>query len=901
MQYINKQIRSKSWRLLFSAGIILIGCVMMLIYFTHNVVGLTQNANLTITSVDDQATFSPQKSKTLTLTNAVDPTQPVTLKLPQGVSVDWTVTKALWGVDHQATATGESLIADDQTLTAKTEQGQTTLTFTWPKATAMTSTAKMTFALSMATDVKTVALAPTIGTATIGTTLNLVLKDDQASIPSSASAASGSSSASSIASPPTKSAKALLAPAPTADPNGVLTVASGNSSYIFADDAQIPVLVTNTKTPGAAVTIGLGGTTLDWGATYRAWKAWDDSTTSNDSFTELTTASGASLKVSTQNNQQVLTMYLPTAGAHANTAPFTVKPTAGLANFTLTPQFADGTKGQSQKWTHMTMADPDSEESMLYAWLEKKVGNKYPETTNFAVGDTGVVETRFENLDDRSGIVQLAAATTLDFSATTIEKNADTTITKTSTTTGNRVTYTYTIVETSTTGISHTSHVTVIYDQTANRIYISSPDNASPVFKFFFTVNSGGGNSGYMISAYMSDGSDGQAWTMNVTGDVTPAEERVQIHKVDASNPETNLSGATFTLKDTNDTTDSQQSTATNDNGLTTIVPKNSGVRTLQLTETTAPPGYNVSKTVYEVQWSKLTGITKVRQGEDPWDTTTKDGMVSVKDNQILFKDSKTGQITVQAYDRSTDTMLSTQTYIGDNGQSLSTAHPGANVPATHEGLTIWGSTMGDVTGEIDPYDPDNLPDPVFSSNAQTLTYVYDLAMFELDPDDSLEFGQFSPDPSETNYTIGTHARFTGQQLPFGVTVIDRIGVSGWQLSVQQNDQFKGDVNQLPLTDASLWFKNLQIQDESQAGIGNTQFNTIDNFTLTPGATPKTLVKATTTATQLSQSVPSQTWRINFGDATTGGNSVGLNVPTSTARSRQHYSTTLTWTADQLP
>ena len=907
MQFKHKQVRSTYWRLLFGAGILLSGLVLMLIYLSQNVVGLTENANLAITSTDNQNTFISEKSKSLTLNNAVDPTQPVSLKLPEGVTVDWEATKALWGTDHPATSSAQALVADDQTLRADTNQNQTTLTFTWPQATATTTDAKLSFAIDVANDLKTVALQPTIGTATVGTTLKLTRQDQPSSASTSsiatsatatsASSSSASSSTASSAVTTSRRANALLARAATAAATGELSVATGNDSYIFADDAQIPVLVTNTKAPGAAVTIGLGGTTLDWSATYQAWKAWDDTTTVDDNFTQLTTASGASLTLSTQSSQQVLTLYLPTTGTHANTAPFTVNPTAGLANFTLTPQLADGTKGQSQQWTHMTMADPDSEESMLYAWLENTKGN---DATKFKVGATGVVHTRFENLDDRSGIVQLAAATTLDFSKTKIDTPADTTITKTTTTTSSGVTYQYTIVQT-TNGVSNTSHVTVTYDQAANRIYISSPDNASPEFYFYFTVASGGGNSGYKISAYMSDGSDGQSWDLKVTGDVTPAEERVQIRKVDAQSPETNLSGAIFTLSDTADSTDSQQSTATDTSGLTTIVPKNSGMRTLQLKETQAPTGYNVSSTVYEVQWSKLTGVTKVRQVGDAWDTTTKDGMVSVKDNQIVFKDSKTGQITVQAYDRSTDTVMSSQTYTGENGQSLSAAYPGANVPETHEGLTIWGSTMGDVSGDIDAYDPDNLPDPVFNSSAQTLTYIYDVAMFELDPDDTLEFGQFAPDSSETNYTIGTHARFTGQALPFGVTVTDRIGVGAWQLSVQQSSQFKGDSDQTPLTDASLWFKNLNIQDQSQAGIGSTQFTTVDAFTLTPGAAAKTLVKATTTLNQSDQTVPSQTWRINFGDANTGGRSIGLNVPATTTRLRQHYATTLTWTADQLP
>ncbi|MFD1483937.1 SpaA isopeptide-forming pilin-related protein [Lacticaseibacillus baoqingensis] len=894
-----RKFNQTSWRVkagaIFSAVLVLFGAVYAISQIAHPVVGLAEDPRLSVAANDAKETFTSQTPVAITVTNQVDPTATVSLQLPTGVSVDWTATQKLWGSDHAATQNGQALIAADQTLHVTTTPSGPVVTLAWPHQTA--ATVKLSLALQVAASVNTITLQPKIGTAVLGTKRVLTSTAAPAAAASStAAAATGSATTGTKAPAPAPAPTPQPAPAPT-PAGGTLSVTSGNASYLFADNSLIPVVVTNTQTPGAVVTVGLGGTTLDWAKTYQAWKAMDPSTTSNDDFTALTTDSGASLTLKTQAGQQVVALYMPTSGTHAGSVPLTVKPSAGLSDFTLTPVLADGTKGTAGQWRHITIIDPDTEESTLYAWLENTKGN---EATKFKVGATGVVHIRVENLTQHNAIVQLPAATTLDFSKTKLVAADNTTVTSKYTATATGGTYTYTLVHTSPDHTTNTSHVVVTYDQQDQRITVSSADGGGPELYFYFTINAGGGNSGYTVQAYMDDGIDGRTWTMQVTGDVTPAAERVQIKKVDAQTPTTTLAGAQFQLTDTQDASDDQTSAATDSSGLTTIVPKNAGVRTLRLKEVTAPPGYSTAPGTYEVQWSKLLGITAVRVPGETWAQRTSDGVLSVKDNQLTFNDSKTGQITVQEYDRSTHTMLATNTYTGENGQALTASHPGANVPATHEGLTIWGTTMGSVDGPLDPYAADNLPDPVFSATPQTLTYVYDRQMFELDPDATLEFGQFAPTATTENYLIGAHARATAQPLPFGATVIDRIGVGSWQLSVAQDDQFMHDSDQTPLTDARLWFKNLQVTSTGGNTAAMTQFQTQPQFTLVPKAKPTAIVSAKVAPTA-DETVGTQQWRVNFGSQTTGGQSVGLYVPNTTTRLNGHYSTVLTWTADQLP
>ncbi len=879
----------------------ILGALLVLLgltYATHQqqrVVGQAEDSRLSLTTTTAQKTYSSGIPLALSLTNQVDATATVSLALPEGVELDWAATQKLWGDDHPATRTGQDLVATAQALHVTTTQSGQTLTFSWPKATADTTNAKISFALNVPDTIGDMTLQPEIANTVLGTKLTLASAASSSSSTSSTSSSSSSSSSASATSVVTPKLRARSAAATPA--SGTLSITSGDDSYLFADGSVISAVVTNTQTPGAVVTIGLGGTTLNWAQTYQAWRAMDASTTSSDDFTKLTADNGASLTLSTQGGQQVVEIYVPTSGDSAGSVPLVLTPKASLSDVTLTPLLADGTKGTAGKWQHITIIDPDTEEANLYTWLENAKGN---DATKFAVGATGAVHIRVENLTNRNAVVQLAAATTLDLSKTKIVAGDNQKITKKSTTTATGAQIVYTIKETDPSGVVSTKHVTVVCNQKENRITVSSSDGGAPELYFYFTVNSGGGNSGYTIASYMDDGSDGRAWTMKVTGDVTPATERVQIKKVDAQDESQVLAGAKFQLTDTADATDDQTSAATDSTGLTTVVPKNAGTRTLALKEVTPPTGYGVATGTYEVQWSKLLGITAVRVPGDAWGTTTSDGVVSVKDNQLTFRDSKTGQITVQEYDRATNTVLATHTYTGENGQALSVAHPGANVPATHEGLTIWGTTMGAVDDSLDPYDANNLPDPIFGATAQTLTYVYDMQMFELDPDATLEFGQFSPTKVNENYLIGTQSRVTQQTIPYGATVIDRIGVGSWQLSVAQDAQFSHDSDRSELNDARLWFKNLQVTSAGGDASTSTQFQTKSHFTLVPGAQPTAIVSATVAPSDTG-TTGSQSWRVNFGTATTGGQSVGLYVPDTTTRLNGHYSTTLTWTADQLP
>ncbi|WP_461226069.1 SpaA isopeptide-forming pilin-related protein [Lacticaseibacillus suihuaensis] len=384
----------------------------------------------------------------------------------------------------------------------------------------------------------------------------------------------------------------------------------------------------------------------------------------------------------------------------------------------------------------------------------------------------------------------------------------------------------------------------------------------------------------------------------------------VTVQKTDAADATKVLPGAVFTLG--NATADQAPLTlpTTDADGLAGSTVSGSGDRILTLREQTAPQDYLLNTADYELQWSATQGVTAVRLADDSdWGTASSDGVLQLgADGHLLFADRakpKTGTITVQDLDRATGAVMRTQTFSGPIDAPLSAAATGANLPGQHTGLTLWGSTMDPTLATaLDPYDAANPPDPHFAAAAQTLTYVFDLPFFELNPDPTIEFGTFAPDQTDANYQLGTHAATTGQPLPFGVSVIDRTGVAGWAVSVQEDGQFQNGDHEL--TDATLWFKNLNVQAAGSEGGGNSAytFTTTAAFTLTPTTAPQTIVQAQLTpeaAAAATTAPTTRAWRLNFGDAASGGESVGLHVPATTARHLGRYHTTVTWTASSLP
>ncbi|WP_262315286.1 SpaA isopeptide-forming pilin-related protein [Lacticaseibacillus parakribbianus] len=420
--------------------------------------------------------------------------------------------------------------------------------------------------------------------------------------------------------------------------------------------------------------------------------------------------------------------------------------------------------------------------------------------------------------------------------------------------------------------------------------------------------------------AVLVSGTDGRWGTTSSDGVVSvnadhtltfrDSQLTVTVQKTAAEDATKVLPGAIFTLGNATAAQAAVTLPATDADGLAGSTVSGSGDRILTLREQTAPRDYLLNAADYELQWSATQGVTAVRlAGDSVWATASSDGVLQLgADGRLLFADQaepKTGTITVQDLDRATGAVMRTQTFSGPIDAPLSSAATGANLPGQHSGLTLWGSTMDPTLATaLDPYDAANPPDPRFAATAQTLTYVFDLPFFELNPDPTIEFGTFAPDQTDANYQLGTHSATTGQPLPFGISVIDRTGVAGWAVSVQEDGQFQNGDHEL--TDAKLWFKNLNVQAAGSEGGGSSAytFTTTAAFTLTPTTAPQTIVQAQLTpeaAATATTAPTTRAWRLNFGDATSGGQSVGLHVPATTARHLGHYRTTVTWTASSLP
>lgn len=294
-----------------------------------------------------------------------------------------------------------------------------------------------------------------------------------------------------------------------------------------------------------------------------------------------------------------------------------------------------------------------------------------------------------------------------------------------------------------------------------------------------------------------------------------------------------------------------------------------------------------------------------------------------------------TGKVIFRYVDRASDMAKPTEiapevTVSGDVGKHVSEINADPIRPKAIDGYTVVDqATSTDLTSAT--FDQASVVDPVISKDDLVVTYRYEKQMLKLTVDPTLDFGQFDTKSVDRTYYIGENQSTTKQPLPFGVTVEDYYGTKGWQLSVQQDGQFKSTPkpnSQDPnlqvaqtLTDATLHLMNPKLKrtdatsNPTWAQEDTMDYQAPDDFSLNPTATSPTVLAQVKKSGHYRNDGSTDkdptgtlydnsgygTWRINFGDNDSGATSVGLHVPASTPRYQTRYHTTLTWNLSLLP
>lgn len=194
-----------------------------------------------------------------------------------------------------------------------------------------------------------------------------------------------------------------------------------------------------------------------------------------------------------------------------------------------------------------------------------------------------------------------------------------------------------------------------------------------------------------------------------------------------------------------------------------------------------------------------------------------------------------------------------------------------------------------DPTDPVDPTDPD---DPVDPGTGGPLS---------LDFASVLDFGeQKISTKTETYYAAPQYFRGEDGQAdltnpkPLYAQVTDKRGAQkGWTLSVKQNGQFVSNTNKTPLTGAEITFTSGEAVSNSDATLGTVQ----KEFSLSPDGTG-----AAENVVAAAEGEGFGTWVYRFGESAEGDyQAVSLNVPGSTVKEKDTYTTSLTWTLNDVP
>ncbi|WP_439444361.1 WxL domain-containing protein [Listeria aquatica] len=203
-----------------------------------------------------------------------------------------------------------------------------------------------------------------------------------------------------------------------------------------------------------------------------------------------------------------------------------------------------------------------------------------------------------------------------------------------------------------------------------------------------------------------------------------------------------------------------------------------------------------------------------------------------------------------------------------------------------------------DVTPPVDPNDPDpNNPvepvDPTDPNGPDPGTP----GPLSIDYASSVDFGKMKITSTDQVYNAAAQ-KFSGGSVADGpnyVQVTDsRGGAKGWQLRVQQDDQFTSTSGK-ELTGAELSFNNgvVNSSSDSPKPTGTASFTLVPGDGSTSG--PAEIVMDAATGQGDGTQV------LAFGNDATKAESIKLSVPGETSKVAEVYTTSLTWTLADLP
>jgi len=204
----------------------------------------------------------------------------------------------------------------------------------------------------------------------------------------------------------------------------------------------------------------------------------------------------------------------------------------------------------------------------------------------------------------------------------------------------------------------------------------------------------------------------------------------------------------------------------------------------------------------------------------------------------------------------------------------------------------------------VDPTDPDtdNPKDPIDPTDPDNPVDDGTNGPLSLDYASILDFGENVISTQDQTYYAAPQL-FRGQDgqpdetnpVPLYAQVTDkRGGEQGWSLSVKQNGQFKSATNKRDLTGAEITFSAGNVYSYSQS---NTPSTVKEQFSLTPDGTG-----AAENVVEASEGEGFGTWVYRFGEnAEKDYQAVSLNVPGSTVKEKDTYTTSLTWTLNDVP
>lgn len=199
--------------------------------------------------------------------------------------------------------------------------------------------------------------------------------------------------------------------------------------------------------------------------------------------------------------------------------------------------------------------------------------------------------------------------------------------------------------------------------------------------------------------------------------------------------------------------------------------------------------------------------------------------------------------------------------------------------------------TTPDTTNPVDPgTDPDSPDTPLpVGPGLLAIDYASDL-----------DFGTHSISSNDQTYYASLDSTYGRDTVAFHDVrpVSATTGLSaGYTITVKEDTDFTNGAS--TLKGASLNFNNANVVWEGQGTADSTQAPTASSLNLTPGASQTALLAQE--GTGFGQ------WGIKYGastDAYTGnetGGPISLFVPGSTQKAQGTYSTTLTWTINEVP